>query len=52
MSERTSETAKYDALVVGAGVGGLYAIYRLRKLGLKVRALKMPATQALDRASQ
>ena len=27
----------YDALVVGAGVGGLYALYRLReKLGMNV----------------
>ena len=40
MSARTSEPAKFDAIVVGAGVGGLYAIYRLRKLGLKVRAFE------------
>jgi cyclohexanone monooxygenase len=31
---------KYDAIIVGAGVGGLYAIYRLRKLGLSVRAFE------------
>lgn len=27
-----------DVIIVGAGVAGLYAIHRLRKLGLKVRA--------------
>jgi cyclohexanone monooxygenase len=31
---------KYDAIIVGAGVGGLYAIYRLRKLDLSVRAFE------------
>ena len=40
MSASTSETATFDAIVVGAGVGGLYAIYRLRKLGLRVRAFE------------
>ena len=40
MSARTSEPATFDAIVVGAGVGGLYAIHRLRKLGLKVRAFE------------
>jgi hypothetical protein len=38
MSEKETEPTKLDAIIVGAGVGGLYAIYRLRKLGLKVRA--------------
>jgi cyclohexanone monooxygenase len=27
-----------DVIIIGAGVGGLYAIHKLRKLGLKVRA--------------
>jgi cyclohexanone monooxygenase len=40
MTARTSPPATYDAIVVGAGVGGLYAIYRLRKLGLTVRAFE------------
>jgi cyclohexanone monooxygenase len=40
MPGRTSEPAKFDAIVVGAGVGGLYAIHRLRELGLKVRAFE------------
>src|SRR5438045_8578769 len=33
-----SKTTRFDVVIVGAGVGGLYAIHRLRKLGLKVRA--------------
>ena len=36
MSVGTSESRRFDAIIVGAGVGGLYAIYRLRKLGLKL----------------
>jgi cyclohexanone monooxygenase len=40
LSARTSEPAKFDAIVVGAGVGGLYAIHHLRELGLKVRAFE------------
>jgi len=40
MSAYTSEPARFDAIIVGAGAGGLYAIHRLRKLGLKVRAFE------------
>src|SRR6516162_10208178 len=40
MSAYTAEPAKFDAIIVGAGVGGLYAIHRFRKLGLKVRAFE------------
>ena len=29
-----------DVIVVGAGLGGLYALYRLRQLGLKARAFE------------
>ncbi len=34
-----AETARvdYDAVVVGAGFGGLYAVYKLRELGFSVR---------------
>ncbi len=31
-------STELDVAIVGAGVGGLYAIHRLRELGLKVRA--------------
>ena len=40
MPKDTSDIGRFDAIIVGAGVGGLYAIYRLRKLGLKVRAFE------------
>ena len=40
MSSYTLEPARFDAIIVGAGVGGLYAIHRLRKLGLKVGAFE------------
>ena len=33
-------TAAYDAVIVGAGFGGLYALYKLRGLGLSVRVLE------------
>ena len=36
-----STVKQFDALVVGAGVGGLYALFRLRdKLGLNVQVLE------------
>ena len=28
---------QFDAIVIGAGVSGLYQLYRLRQLGLSVR---------------
>jgi cyclohexanone monooxygenase len=40
MSLGGSEPEKFDAIIVGAGVGGLYAIHRLRSLGLTVRAFE------------
>src|SRR3954454_16960049 len=40
MPERISDNGTFDAIIAGAGVGGLYAIHRLRKLGLKVRAFE------------
>jgi cation diffusion facilitator CzcD-associated flavoprotein CzcO len=29
-----------DVIVVGAGFGGLYAIYRMKQLGLRVQAFE------------
>lgn len=44
MMERTvsdsTKSAELDAVVVGAGFAGLYALYRLRNMGLKVRVLE------------
>ena len=38
MAAAGTEPAKLDVIIVGAGVGGLYTIHRLRGLGLNVRA--------------
>src|SRR5260370_29661161 len=36
-----TETAMdFDAVIIGAGVSGLYQLYRLRELGLKVRVFE------------
>jgi cation diffusion facilitator CzcD-associated flavoprotein CzcO len=34
------EVEKFDAIIIGAGVTGLYALYRLRECGLSVRAFE------------
>ncbi|CAM2999511.1 NAD(P)/FAD-dependent oxidoreductase [Prescottella defluvii] len=36
----TSDAASYDAVVVGAGIAGIYAVHRLREQGLTVRAFE------------
>jgi cation diffusion facilitator CzcD-associated flavoprotein CzcO len=36
----TEEGADFDAIIIGAGVSGLYQLYRLRQLGLKVRVFE------------
>src|SRR5262245_53801900 len=33
-----TDATRLDVVIVGGGVGGLYALHRLRSLGLKVRA--------------
>lgn len=38
-SNGAHSTAKFDAVVIGAGVAGLYQLFRLREQGLKVRAV-------------
>ena len=37
----TEADASFDVLVVGAGFSGLYALHRLRQLGLRTRVLEM-----------
>src|SRR4051794_16484883 len=37
---RTESCLDFDAVVVGAGVSGLYQLYKLRELGLKVRVFE------------
>ncbi|MDA0735173.1 MAG: NAD(P)/FAD-dependent oxidoreductase [Chloroflexi bacterium] len=39
-TDMIDETEQYDAIVIGAGVTGLYQLYRLRELGLSVRVLE------------
>ena len=36
----TEKASSFDAIVIGAGVAGLYQLYKLRELGLQVRALE------------
>src|SRR2546423_6871116 len=36
-STATETALDFDAVVIGAGVSGLYQLYRLRELGLKIR---------------
>jgi cation diffusion facilitator CzcD-associated flavoprotein CzcO len=38
-----AEAPDLDAIVIGAGVAGLYQLYRLRELGLRVRAFEAGA---------
>ena len=33
----------WDAIVIGAGISGMYQLYRLRELGLKVRVFEAGA---------
>ena len=35
--DHLAEVGRYDVVVVGAGFAGMYMLYRLRGLGLKVR---------------
>lgn len=39
-SHATSVRADLDVIVVGGGIGGLYTIYRMRQLGLRVKAFE------------
>ena len=33
---QTSENVDFDVVVIGAGIAGLYQLYRLRELGMRV----------------
>jgi cation diffusion facilitator CzcD-associated flavoprotein CzcO len=39
----TAESSSFDAIVIGAGVFGLYQLYQLRELGLRVRVFEAGA---------
>jgi cation diffusion facilitator CzcD-associated flavoprotein CzcO len=34
--KNTASDTKYDAIIIGAGMSGLYQLYKLRSLGFKV----------------
>jgi len=36
----TDPSTDFDAIIIGAGVSGLYQLYKLRELGLKVRVFE------------
>ncbi len=40
MSDGRTEGAGYDALVIGAGISGMYQLHRLRELGLRARVFE------------
>src|SRR5260370_16086899 len=37
---RDAKDLDYDAIIIGAGISGLYQLYRLRELGLRVRVFE------------
>src|SRR5215471_4315855 len=37
---RADMSADFDAIIIGAGVSGLYQLYKLRELGFKVRVFE------------
>ena len=42
MTERSvrHQVAEYDAIVIGAGISGIYMLYRLRELGMTARVFE------------
>lgn len=40
VTETAAEPRMLDAIIVGAGVGGLYSLYKLREMGFSVRAIE------------
>ncbi len=39
-STNAAQVLEYDVIVIGAGVSGLYQLYKLRELGLKALVLE------------
>jgi cation diffusion facilitator CzcD-associated flavoprotein CzcO len=39
-ADGTAPDLDYDAIIIGAGMSGLYQLYRLRELGMRVRVLE------------
>ena len=39
-SANKDSAAEFEAIIIGAGVGGMHQLYRLRELGMRVRVLE------------
>ena len=37
---KTDKSTDFDAIIIGAGVSGLYQLYKMRELGLRVRVFE------------
>ena len=40
MTDKPDTVAEFDAIIIGAGISGMYQLYRLRELGLQVRVFE------------
>ena len=40
VSNGTSAQPEYDVLIIGAGLSGCYALYKMRELGFKARVIE------------
>lgn len=40
MDAATKQSPRYDAIIIGAGIAGMYQLYRLRELGISVRVFE------------
>ena len=40
-TDMSEEVEQFDVIIIGAGVTGLYQLYRLRQLGLRYGSLRM-----------
>lgn len=38
--EASNRQFNYDVLIVGAGLSGMFSLYRMRQLGLRVKVLE------------
>src|ERR1700687_1012119 len=45
-SQGQGQLAVYDAIVIGAGISGMYMLYRLRELGMTTRVFEAGRTSA------
>ena len=46
------EIATYDAIVIGAGISGMFMLYRLRELGMTARVFEAGADASLKLTDQ